>query len=64
MSVIIVCPNRKEYATSKDLRARGFLLINVRGSKRMLVVAHRVSRVVQMPRRSVVEQILEFARRP
>lgn len=66
MSIVIICPNAMEHATSSALRARGYLLSNARGRKRMLVVAHRVpvlTNVVRL-RPSIVEQIFEFAGRP
>jgi hypothetical protein len=58
---ITILPNRKERASARAMQARGYLLSNVRGRKRMLVVAHRVSRVVTLPS---VEDVFAFARRP
>jgi hypothetical protein len=61
MSNVIVCPNAMEHATLSHLMARGFAISNVRGRKRLLTVAHRpVRNVVQMPRRSVVDEMFRW----
>jgi hypothetical protein len=63
VSTVTILPNCKERESARAMQARGYLLSNVRGRKRMLVVAHRVSRVVTL-RPSIVESIFSFAQRP
>jgi hypothetical protein len=58
---ITILPNRKERESARAMQARGYLLSNVHGRTRMLVVAHRVSRVMTLPS---VEDVFAFARRP